>query len=331
MSDVFFEQLGIPVPEYQLGVGSGAHGAQTGEMLKRIEEVLLRENPDWLLVYGDTNSTLAGALAASKVHVPIAHVEAGLRSFNRRMPEEINRVVTDHLSSIHFCPTTTAVNNLANEGIFDQVHLVGDVMHDVLIHNLVLADQQSTVLQRLELAERSYCLATVHRAESTDDPAVLAGILQALNQLAEDGMRIVFPVHPRTRGRLKAHVGTMDANIQLIEPVAYLDMLRLAQRAKLTLTDSGGLQKEACWLSVPCVTLRDQTEWVETIELGANVLAGTSTEKIIQAARRQMASRPAWRNGNPPRAAERIVECLLEQCRRSELVGLKPLHSQRVA
>lgn len=290
MSAVFFRELDIPEPDYNLGVGSGSHGEQTGEMLKRIEAVLVEEHPDWVLVYGDTNSTLAGALAAAKLHIPVAHVEAGLRSFNRRMPEEINRVLTDHLSTLLFCPTPTAVENLRREGITQGVHAVGDVMQEALLWAAERARTQSTILERLGVQEKGYLLVTVHRAENTDDPARLEAILEAFAQIAEP---IVFPIHPRTQARvemfnLKSRLERI-AHLQVIPPVGYLDMVRLEQAARTILTDSGGIQKEAYWLGVPCITLREETEWIETVEAGANVLVGTNTTRIVEAVRESKA------------------------------------------
>jgi UDP-GlcNAc3NAcA epimerase len=283
MSGIFFDGLELPPPDVNLGVGSGSHGAQTGAMLKAIEDVLLAERPDWLLIYGDTNSTMAGAIAASKPSIPIAHVEAGLRSFNRRMPEEINRVVADHLSDLLLCPSETAVQNLAAEGVSKNVHLVGDVMLDVLnwARQRVAANPPE-ILGRLGLSPGGYMLATVHRSENTDDPERLAGILGAFNSLSE---RIVFPVHPRARKMMERAGCRMGAHIQLIDPVGYVEMVALAGSARMVLTDSGGLQKEAYWLHVPCVTLRDETEWVETVAAGWNTLVGANQQKIIAAAR----------------------------------------------
>ena len=284
MSGVFFDHLEIPAPDVNLGVGSGSHGTQTGAMLQAIEEVLISRKPDRLLVYGDTNSTLAGALAASKLHIPLVHVEAGLRSFNRRMPEEINRVVADHLADLLLCPSSTATRNLAAEGITRGVHLVGDVMLDVLHWAMQRANAEPpTILKQLNLKEQAYLVVTVHRSENTDDRERLAGILDALNSLDEV---IVFPVHPRTRKaiddggkrRLRAHV-------RLIDPVGYADMVALSRSARLILTDSGGLQKEAYWLGVPCVTLRGETEWVETVNAGWNTLAGCDAGRIIRSVR----------------------------------------------
>jgi UDP-GlcNAc3NAcA epimerase len=284
MSAVFFAELDIPEPEYNLGVGSASHGAQTGVMLARIEEVLLTEKPDWVLIYGDTNSTLAGALAAAKLHIKVAHVEAGLRSFNRAMPEEINRVLADHISNRLFCPSQTAVNNLAVEGITRGVHLVGDVMADALAFAAERARNRSDVLARLCLTERGYLLATVHRAENTDDAARLRNILSAFAEIREP---IIFPVHPRTGHRI-AELGldtplSVAPNPTFVEPVGYLNMVRLMMSARMILTDSGGVQKEAYWLGVPCITLRDETEWVETVQAGWNVLTGADSDRIVQA------------------------------------------------
>lgn len=255
MSQVFFDELGIPAPDVNLGVGSGSHGRQTGEMLIRLEEVLLQQRPDWVLVYGDTNSTLAGALAAVKLHIPVAHVEAGLRCFNREMPKEINRVMTDHLAVLLLCPSATAVGNLAHEGITQHIHLVDGVMADALNLAVEQARARSDILNRLGLVAQGYLLATVHRADNTDDPERLRAILSAFDALDEP---LVFPVHPRTRKLMESY--QPPTHVQLIEPPGYLDMVRLEQAARLILTDSGGIQKEACWLVVPCITLRDETE-----------------------------------------------------------------------
>jgi UDP-N-acetylglucosamine 2-epimerase len=289
MSAVFFRELEIPEPDYNLGVGSGFHGWQTGQMLMRIEEVLLAEKPDWVLVYGDTNSTLAGALAAVKLHIPLAHVEAGLRSFNREMPEEHNRVLTDHCSDLLFCPTQTAVDNLAREGITQGVHLVGDTMYDAVLQFAEIACQRSTILQDLDLKPKGYLLATVHRPYNTDNPENLRNILAALAEIEEP---IIFPIHPRTRRRIVefeldnplpetcAGPSRSIRNPKFIDPVGYLDMLMLEQRARMILTDSGGMQKEAYFFGVPCVTLRSETEWVETVEAGWNVVVGADSNQI---------------------------------------------------
>jgi UDP-N-acetylglucosamine 2-epimerase len=308
MSGVFFDGLSIPPPHVNLEVGSGSHGKQTGTMLEGIEQVLLAEKPDWLLVYGDTNSTLAGALAASKLSVPVAHIEAGLRSFNRRMPEEVNRVVADHLSDLLLCPSDTAISNLADEGIRRNVHRVGDVMLDVLHWAKErLQAEGAEILSRLRLSPGSYLLATVHRSENTDDPARLTQILAAFDAVDE---QIVFPVHPRTRKMITVTRGSHKPHIHMIDPVGYLDMVALARSARLVLTDSGGLQKEAYWLGVPCVTLRDETEWVETVETGWNLLVGSSERRIVEAVRtyKPTATRPALYGDGA--AAARCVELL---------------------
>ncbi|CVK33934.1 non-hydrolyzing UDP-N-acetylglucosamine 2-epimerase [Methanoculleus bourgensis] len=278
LSEVFFRDLGIPAPDYHLDIGSGSHGVQTGRMLAAVEEVIAKEEPDLVLVYGDTNSTLAGALAAAKVHVPVAHVEAGLRSFDRRMPEEVNRVLTDHCSDILFCPTATAVANLAAEGVTAGVHLTGDVMVDALQQNLPLAKERSTALIDLGLSPKGYFLATVHRASNTDDPAALRAIMDAFARLDAP---VVFPVHPRTRKKFAEYGIAPAANVSVVEPLPYFDMLALLSGARAVLTDSGGVQKEAYILEVPCVTLRENTEWVETLEDGWNVLVGADADRIV--------------------------------------------------
>jgi UDP-GlcNAc3NAcA epimerase len=273
MSDVFFAELEIPQPDFHLGVGSGSHGAQTGHMLEKLERVLVDEKPDWVLVYGDTNSTLAGALAAAKLHVPIAHVEAGMRSFNRRMPEEINRVLVDHASDMLFAPTETAVENLRREGIVGRgVRLVGDVMYDAALYYGTKAEQLSGILGTCDLAPEGYVLATVHRAENTEDLKRLRVIVGGLGVVAEE-LPVVLPLHPRTRAAL-ARGGILEEasrHIRLIEPVGYMDMVMLEKNSRLVATDSGGVQKEAFFYRVPCVTLREETEWVELVESGWNV------------------------------------------------------------
>jgi UDP-N-acetylglucosamine 2-epimerase len=281
MSAIFFRELDLPEPDINLEVGSGSHGQQTGQMLMRIENVLLTERPDRVLIYGDTNSTLAGALAAVKLHIPVAHVEAGLRSFNRRMPEEHNRIVADHVSDLLFCPTQTAVDNLQREGTTQGVHLVGDVMYDSVLYNIQLAEKQSSILKTLKLQSKSYVLVTVHRAENTDNHENLQHIFQALDKITQDGLQVIIPLHPRTRKKLDILEVSLNT-LQLLDPVSYLDMLLLEQHAHVILTDSGGVQKEAYWLSVPCITLREETEWVETVKTGWNVVVGANMEKIIQ-------------------------------------------------
>lgn len=270
MSDIFFEELAIPRPAYNLEINSVGHGAMTGRMLERLEEVFLRERPTAALIYGDTNSTLAGALAASKLHVPIAHVEAGLRSFNRRMPEEINRIVADHLSSLLFCPTKAAVENLAREGVTRGVHAVGDVMYDATRSAVARARSQSNILTRLGLAPRHYSVATVHRAENTDDHDRFRFILAWLEGEAAS-KTIVLPAHPRLK-KIMAERGLSPKGVRVVDPLGYLDMCWLTHNAATVFTDSGGLQKEAYFHRVPCVTLRDETEWVETLDAGWNRL-----------------------------------------------------------
>ena len=263
MSDVFFDELDIPKPSYNLEVNSLSHGAMTGRMLERIEAAMLVEAPKMVLIYGDTNSTVAGALAAAKLHIPVAHVEAGLRSFNRRMPEEINRVVADQLSDLLFCPTSTAVENLRNEGITRGVHAVGDVMFDATITAVKRARVRSRILEKLRLAPKSYAVATIHREENTDEPERFVRIMAWLERTAEEQI-VIMPTHPRTRKLLESR-GMKLKEVRLIEPLGYLDMAWLVHHAAKIVTDSGGLQKEAYFHRVPCVTLRDETEWVETL------------------------------------------------------------------
>jgi len=294
LSDVFFEQLKLRPPDHRLGVGSASHGIQTARMLQSIEAVLLAERLDCLLVYGDTNSTLAGALAAAKLGIPVAHVEAGLRSFNRAMPEEINRVVTDHLCDLLFCPTETSVANLAAEGIVRGVHLVGDVMYDSVLYNLRLAEAAPSPLHPLGLSDRAYYLATVHRAGNTDDPERLRGIIEMLAALDAPA---ILPLHPRTAKALAgAGISSDRGALRTIEPVSYLDMLLLERHARAVITDSGGVQKEAYFFGVPCVTLRAETEWVETVEAGWNVLVDADPARF----RAAIARVRHWDGDSPP-------------------------------
>jgi UDP-GlcNAc3NAcA epimerase len=313
MSQVFFDQLEVPRPKYNLAVGSGSHGSMTGRMLSAVEQILVDEKPDWLLIYGDTNSTLAGALAAAKLHIPVCHVEAGLRSFDKRMPEEINRILTDHVSELLLCPTHTAIANLKNEGVTRGVHHVGDVMFDAALIFAKVAGPSADVLARYAVASKSFLLATVHRAENTDDPTRLEGIMNALANLATEACPLLLPLHPRTRATLKSRglEPLLERNpaFKTLEPVPFLDMIVLEQHAKLILTDSGGVQKEAYFHRVPCVTLRDETEWVETIEAGWNQLAGADQRRIEQAAAVAKAGRviDEYGDGN---AAGKVVELL---------------------
>lgn len=313
MSDVFFDELEIPRPEHHLGIGGGTHGQNTGRMIEAIEKVLVDTRPDWVLVYGDTDSTLAGAVAAVKLHIPVAHVEAGLRSFNRRMPEEINRVLTDHAASLLFAPTETAVAHLAREGISGaSVQLVGDVMYDAALFYGVKAERTSSILARLNLAPKEYALATIHRAENTDNSQRLAAILDGF---AKFGRHIVLPLHPRTRGRLATLGLTLPNNVRTIDPVGYLDMVMLERNAALIATDSGGVQKEAFFYRVPCVTLRDETEWIELVEGGWNRLAPPTDSQSV--ADRLAAAHGSIGQDIAPygdgHSAQRIADILLRQ------------------
>lgn len=306
MSTAFFEQLALPEPAYNLEIGSGSHGQQTGQMLAAIESALETEQPDVVLVYGDTNSTIAGALAAAKLHIPVAHVEAGLRSFNRKMPEEVNRIVTDHLSSWLFTPSATADGHLAAEGITDGVHQVGDVMFDILLFVRSRLGDLDGLLGQLGVEDKAFALATVHRAENTDDPDCLRGIFAAFERLEQNGLPVLLPLHPRTRQSLARH-GISTGNVKIIKPLGYEASIFLQRHARVLLTDSGGMQKEALWVETPCVTLRRETEWVETLDHGWNVLAGSDPDQIVAAALRPTpAEKPAapYGQGN---AADLIV------------------------
>jgi UDP-GlcNAc3NAcA epimerase len=325
MDKVFFEELRLPTPDYHLGVGSGSHARQTGLMLERIEPVFEKEKPEITIVYGDTNSTLAGALAAAKLNIQVGHVEAGLRSYRRSMPEETNRLLTDHLSTLLFCPTAQAVRNLSKEGIRNGdksvVENVGDVMYDSILYYSELAERRSTILKDLSLLTprtsrlANYYLATLHRAENTDNPSRLKSILRALKEIGKD-FPVVLPLHPRTKKMMRVQRLIKEAKgIQLIDPVSYLDMLKLERHAKVILTDSGGVQKEAYWFKVPCITLRDETEWMETIRGGWNVLAGSRTKSIVEQVRHRAVRKP------PPggmgifgdgKASEKIIQVLFD-------------------
>ena len=326
MSEVFFNELEIPVPDYNLGITADTHGAQTGRMLEAIETVLITEKPNCVLVYGDTNSTLAAALAAVKLHIPVAHVEAGLRSFNRKMPEEHNRVLTDHCSDMLFCPTETAVENLRSEGITNTANNgefvecsplvvnVGDVMYDAALFFGDKARRESRIFEDLNLEPKTFILATVHRAENTDDPARLKAIFESLYTVAAD-ITVILPLHPRTRKKL-GDLKFSTSNLRLIPPLGYLDMVMLEKNARLIVTDSGGIQKEAFFHKVPCVTLRDETEWVELVEAGVNILVGADKGKIMKGIsemiEKEMASSSAiYGRGD---AAEKMVEILAMWC-----------------
>ncbi|WML46109.1 non-hydrolyzing UDP-N-acetylglucosamine 2-epimerase [Neobacillus sp. PS3-40] len=308
MSEIFFEELHIPKPDYNLAVGSGNHGKQTGEMLQKIEEIVLKEEPDFLLVYGDTNSTLAGALVAAKLHIPVIHIEAGLRSFNKKMPEEINRIMTDHVSEYLFCPTDTAVKNLTDENITHNVLNIGDVMYDAVLYNRELAQEKSAVLSTNDLEKKGYHLITIHRAENTDDLQNIKNILEAFSKIETVK---VWPMHPRTKHKLASYGLDLNEipNLKVIEPVGYLDMLTLEANAQKIITDSGGVQKEAYFMKVPCITVREQTEWVETLEEDANILAGTSVEKILEGIKKEVS--PSYKDVfGDGKASQRIVEIL---------------------
>lgn len=307
MSQTFFNELDIPAPDYNLEVGSGSHAQQTAAILTGMEQVLLKEPPDLVVVRGDTNSTLAGALAAAKLHIPVAHVEAGERSYDRRMPEEINRLVADQLADIHLCASLTAVDRLAAEGITRCVRWTGDVMLDAMLQNRPVAHRKSDVLARLDLKPRQYALVTIHRAANTDNPENLKQIVSALNGVSEP---VVFPAHPRTRKALDNIQAHFQDHVQLIDPVGYFDMLVLEDHARLIATDSGGVQREAYFLGVPCLTLRDETEWVETVQAGWNKLVGVQPDRVVG----------AWFGFAPPSerppifgdgmAAQHIVKCM---------------------
>jgi len=279
MSQAFFTELGIPVPDYNLEVGSDTHARQTAKILMSLDEVYQKENPDLVIVRGDTNSTLAGALAASKLHIPVAHIEAGERSYNRKMPEEINRIVVDAVSDLHFCSSRTAVDHLKLEGITSSVHWVGDVMYDAMLQNRPVAEAKSRIIETLNLSPKRYVLVTIHRSANTDDPQNLAKIVDILGRVRET---VVFPVHPRTRQALSRLNARFPESLHLIEPVGYYDMMMLEKNARLIATDSGGVQREAYFNGIPCLTLRDETEWTETVEAGWNKLVGIQPEEVLR-------------------------------------------------
>jgi UDP-GlcNAc3NAcA epimerase len=301
MSDIFFQELKIPKPLINLAIGSGRHGSQTGLMLDKIEEVLLEQDTDMVVVFGDTNSTLAGALAAAKLQIPVAHIEAGLRSFNRHMPEEINRVATDHVSDLLLAPTPTAMENLRIEGLAGKAVFTGDIMYDAVIFNRDLAKQASVTAERLGLSAGAYGVVTLHRAENTDSPEILRELFMVFNDIATT-LPLVFPVHPRTAKQLAMQFADAwrHPSLQIIDPVGYLDMLSLIAHARMLFTDSGGLQKEAFFLDCPTITVREETEWVETVQAGANILAGIDPNRI-RAARTEWETR--FSSGKPDFAA----------------------------
>lgn len=318
MSEIFFGELGIEKPKYNLGVASGNHGAQTGKMLESIENVLLKNKVDYVLIYGDTNSTLAGALAASKLNIPLAHVEAGVRSYNRSMPEEINRIVADHVADIHFAPTKAAVQNLEKEGVFGpSVHLVGDVMYDATLHYSEKSLKRSNILETLKIEKGNYLLATIHRAENTEDPDRLKTIFEVLSNVSLH-MQVVFPMHPRTRNGLKRYGIRIEQTSakKIIQPVGYLDMIQLEANARVIVTDSGGVQKEAYFHKVPCVTFREETEWVELLEIGANRLSPPGLQSamyknILEMAEKEIAESNESLYGDGD-AANKIVSAMTQ-------------------
>jgi UDP-GlcNAc3NAcA epimerase len=317
MSQVFFDELEIPPPAFNLGIAGGGHGEMTGRMLEALERILRDERPDWVLIYGDTNSTLAGALAAAKLCLPLAHVEAGLRSFNMRMPEEVNRIVADRVSTRLFCPTDAAMQNLAREGLVAQAQNVGDVMFDVALHHRERARATSGLLARHGLDGRDFVLATCHRAENTDDARRLTAVADALAALAER-LPVLLPLHPRARRAFEAaSLAARLGQVQVVDPLPFLDMIAAEQAARVIVTDSGGVQKEAFFYGVPCVTMRDETEWTETVALGWNTLTGADAPAIVGAVERALDSRPVAVTASPygdGQSAEKILRALVERC-----------------
>jgi UDP-N-acetylglucosamine 2-epimerase (non-hydrolysing) len=316
MDKIFFNDLELPQPTFNLNVGSGGHGYQTGRMLEGIENFLLKEKPDVTIVEGDTNTTLAGALASVKLHIPVAHVESGMRSFDMRMPEEINRVLTDHCSHFLFCPTKKAEQRLLNEGIDkSKIYLVGDTLADATLYNIGIAEKRSKILKVIEVKPKNYFLLTVHRAGNVDKKERLIKILKAVKRLSElYSIPIIFPIHPRTKERVKEfNLEKMleITNLKVINPIGYLDFLMLEKNALLTLTDSGGVQEECCQLKTPCVTLRDKTEWEETVEVGANISAGVDEEKIVGCVKKMLETKKEWIHPlGDGKAGERILKIL---------------------
>jgi UDP-N-acetylglucosamine 2-epimerase (non-hydrolysing) len=313
MDRIFFEQLDLPMPSYNLDAGSGTQGAQTATILTGVEKIFLRQPPGIVLVQGDTNTVLAGALAASKLHIPVGHVEAGLRSFDRTMPEEINRIIADHIADQLYAPTTISCHNLLREGIAqEKITVTGNTIVDAVLQNIKIAQTKVHPLEGLSLEPSRYFLVTAHRAENVDDPARLADILAGLrNVLAQFGLPVVFPMHPRTR-KMVREFSLSTEGIHVMDPVGYLEFLVLESKAALLLTDSGGIQEEGCILNVPCVTLRDNTERPETVDAGANMLAGTKPEKILAAAERMMECNRTWTN---PFGKEDAARRILEVCK----------------
>jgi len=310
MSQVFFQDLKIPKPDYNLEVGSGSHAYQTAETMKRLEPVLLKEKPNLVIVVGDVNSTLAGALTAAKLHIPVGHIEAGVRCYDMSIPEEINRVLTDHISDFLFCPTKTAVKNLKKEGITKGVYFTGDIMYDAFLKNIKIAQKKSKILQKLKLEPKTYLLLTLHRPFNVDNLDNLKKIIEAVQ---ESGEKVVFPVHPRTKKQLKKLKICKLKNLKIIDPVGYMDMLFLEKNAKKILTDSGGVQKEAYWLKVPCISLRERTEWMETLRSGWNILVGRDKNKIQKAIKSFNPRKRQYKYFGNGKSAKRIVKILINK------------------
>ena len=310
MSRFFFDELKIKKPDYNLNVGSSSHASQTANIMIRLEKVVKKNNPDLIIVYGDTNSTLAGSLVGAKLNIPIAHIEAGLRSFNKHMPEELNRICTDHYSEILFCPSKAAVNNLKKEGITKNVFLVGDVMKDAVLQNIKRIDSK-TIRNKYNLnTNEEYCFFTLHRQENTDDLKRLSKITKML-QLTE--LKVIFPIHPRTKKIIKRNSIKLPKNVFITEPVSYFESLALQKNAQIVITDSGGIQKEACFLGIPCITLRDETEWIETVQKGYNTIVGTNTEKFEIALKKYSKKKKFYSSNDlygDGKAAEKIVKIL---------------------
>ena len=310
MSDIFFNELKIPRPDYNLEIGSGSHGMMTGRMLEKLEEIYLKEKPNFVLVYGDTNSTLAGALAASKLLIPVIHIEAGLRSFNKAMPEEQNRILTDHISDLLLVPTEDAIKNLTNEGIKKGIHNVGDVMYDAVLMFKEIAKSKSGLLKELDVNSGEYILTTIHRAENTNDINRLRNMIEALN---ESGEKIILPLHPRTKKFIEGYGLNFNENIKVIDPIGYLEMLMLEENSKMIVTDSGGVQKEAYFMGKPCITMRDETEWVETVACGWNVVVGTDKSKILDNIRNFKPTRIQQAIFGDGNAAQKILNIINER------------------
>lgn len=310
MTKIIFEELEIPEPDYNLNVGSHSHGKQTGMMLERIEKVLMKEKPDVVIVYGDTNSTLAGAVASVKLEIPVAHIEAGLRSFNKKMPEEINRILTDRISDFLFCPSEVAVENLKKEGIEKGVFFVGDIMYDIFLKYREKLEEEK-VLKKFGLTPSGYILLTIHRKENTDNPENLKKILESVGESKE---LTIFPLHPRTKKVILEKEIKIPENIRVIKPVSYLEMLVLEKNSKKILTDSGGVQKEAYWFGIPCITLREETEWIETVKENMNILTGSDKKKILNSIKNFSPENKVKNIYGYGNTAEKIIEILVKKC-----------------